>query len=73
VITRQMVTLGARCNNGKMWVTMKNGGARIGVIMPDKRHGGFCWRELGFNTKPGRAMTKSDAVGRLLISLNGGK
>jgi hypothetical protein len=62
-----MVTVGKLCNNGRRWVTMKQGGARIGVIMRDNT-----WRELGFSEKLSPATSRSDAIGRLLIQLNGG-
>jgi len=74
MITRCMVTLQKRERDGKWWITMKDGGARIGVIYKSKsRETEYMWRELGFNTKPQKCKTPSEGVERLILRLNGGR
>lgn len=76
VIYRCMVTLQKRNNAGQQmwWVTLKDGGSRIGVIYKSKgRHTDYMWRELGFDTKPHPCKTPSEGVERLILRLNGGR
>ena len=74
VITRSMITVGKVCNNGKQWVTLKDGGKRIGVLVKghplDRKS--YTWRELGFNQHPHLAKSKNEAIARLLLRINGG-
>jgi hypothetical protein len=69
MIHRCMVTLRKREKRNHWWITLKDGGSRIGVIYKSK--GVLYWKELGMNSVPGECKTPAEGIARLLLQMNG--